>query len=140
MTSLFALKHLFNKIIRNSYLHKYIVTSQTDNKHMYCLILHEPYALYTLRLKDDSNILIENCFHYNTSSLNEGINHENTNETSDIRRLCLVNIISWALLQIRKSNENNSGCLSMFESDKKKLSRESTQESEKMCERRITLG
>lgn len=49
-------------------------------------------------------------------------------------------IITWALLQIRKSNENNSGRFSMFESDKKKPSHESTQESEEICKQRITLG
>lgn len=49
-------------------------------------------------------------------------------------------ITIWALLQIKKSNENNSGRFSKFESKKRKPSSESTRESKKIFEQQITLG
>lgn len=49
-------------------------------------------------------------------------------------------ITIWALLQITKTNENNSERFSKFERVKKKPSRANTQESEKIQEQRITLG
>lgn len=47
-------------------------------------------------------------------------------------------ITIWALLQIKKSNENNSERFSKFESDRKKPSHESVQESEEIHEQRTT--